>query len=161
MEDAEPAALPQIPSAVLAAQIDPECFSVWRSSSYLGWAGNFFLIIQEDDWAEVHFSHKEKPFQRRSWLSKGPLADSWVTGILSFSWGPGPLAFMFNLFGTQTLTLLWSAGSAAHFRLLFSWFLITFVWMWIHIAYCHFTDNNAPGFMKFFAFSWSGINTVL
>ena len=65
MEDAEPVLL-RIPSAVLVAQRASGCFSVWKSSFYLGWARKFFLAIQEDNQAKVHFFIQGKSCGRRS-----------------------------------------------------------------------------------------------
>ena len=52
------------------------------------------------------FFTQVKPVQRRSWLSKGPLAESSVTVILSFSWDPSPLVFIFSLLYEQPLSIL-------------------------------------------------------
>ena len=65
MEDAEPVPL-QIPSAILVEQRASGCFLVWKSSFYLGWAGKFFLAIQEDNQAKVHFFTQGKSCGGRS-----------------------------------------------------------------------------------------------
>lgn len=59
--------------------------------SRLSW--KFFSDNSRGWLGKSSFFTQEKPFRRRSWLSKGPLAESSVTGILSFSWDPSPLAF--------------------------------------------------------------------